>query len=122
MRIVSSSLNHTSQTFLSPIKYFILKLICFHSSFSDDSMQEKTEIQSIHPTALIRHSCVCLLQALAIGCGLHANRLQIESVRTVSGLLHNLLDAGTVGECPRKATSLILALTLCKNLSNARMT
>ena len=65
--------------------------------FTDDSKKEKTEIQSIHPTALIRHSCVCLLQALAIGCGLHGNSLQIESVRTVSSLLHNLLDAGTIG-------------------------
>ncbi|XP_068720941.1 E3 ubiquitin-protein ligase HERC2-like [Montipora capricornis] len=64
----------------------------------DDSKQEKTEIQSVHPTALIRHSCVCLLQALAVGCGLHANSLQIESVRALSGLLHNLLDAGTIGK------------------------
>ena len=69
--------------------------MCFFSL--DDSRKEKTEIQTIHPTSLIRHSCVCLLQALAIGCGLHANSLQIESVRTVSSLLQNLLDAGTIG-------------------------
>lgn len=45
---------------------------------------------------------MCLLQALAIGCGLHANSVQIESVRTVSSLLHNLLDAGTSGMYPSK--------------------
>ncbi|XP_048589232.1 E3 ubiquitin-protein ligase HERC2 isoform X2 [Nematostella vectensis] len=61
----------------------------------DDSKTEKTEIQASHPTALIRRSCICLMRALALTCGLHADSIQTSQVRTVSTLLHKLVSAGT---------------------------
>ena len=50
-----------------------------------------------HPTSLIRCSCLCLLRALTIASGLHSDRVQVGSVRTVSGLLRTLVNAGTSG-------------------------
>ena len=64
---------------------------------SDDSKKEKTEIQAAHPTSLIRCSCLCLLRALAIATGLHSAKVHVDSVRTVSGLLRTLVNAGIAG-------------------------
>ena len=64
---------------------------------TDDSSTEKAEIQAIHPTALIRRACVCLLGNLTIAAGLHSSTAHRASIKTVSGMLHKLVDAGTSG-------------------------
>ena len=53
--------------------------------------------QSAHPTILIRRATSSLLRCLVISTGIHAEDIPMTLLKTVSGLLHTVLDKGSLG-------------------------
>ena len=51
-------------------------------------------LASHHPTLLIKQATTQLLQSLTICAGVHADGAEKEAIRTLSGLLRTLVDAG----------------------------
>lgn len=76
-------------------------LVCPNNFLSGDIEKDKVRESdsrlSAHPTVLIRRATLSLLRCLIISTGIHADDVPMTALKTVAGLLHTVLDKGSIG-------------------------